>query len=220
MAMDWSDERWVRVYTRDTASWKLLGWQARTVLLHMFRKVDRAGVIDDGGEGSDGLAAALDLPTDVTSHGLSQLVTRGIVVSRGDQHVIPNFLAAQTAPTSDAERQRKSREIRRASVTGRDGGSQNVTERHAVSHAVTDGHSYTRLDETRERECAAKSPHVPAPLELVPTDPPAPDRGRCHDQHGPRGRPCHWRGRSGRRRRAARARRHPRSRGAARAAIP
>lgn len=179
--MDWSDERWVRVYTRDTASWKLLGWQARTVLLHMFRKVDRAGVIDDGGEGSDGLAAALDLPTDVTCHGLSQLVTRGIVVSRGDQHVIPNFLAAQTAVTSDAERQRKSRETRRANVTRRDVESQDVTERHAVSRVVTDGHSETRLDETREGECAAKSPHAPAPLELLPTEPPAPCRDRAHE---------------------------------------
>lgn len=179
--MDWSDERWVRVYTRDTASWKLLGWQARTVLLHMFRKVDRAGVIDDGGEGSDGLAAALDLPPDVTCHGLSQLVTRGIVVSRGDQHVIPNFLAAQTAVASDAERQRKSRETRRANVTRRDVESQDVTERHAVSRVVTDGHSETRLDETREGECAAKSPHAPAPLELLPTEPPTPCRDRAHE---------------------------------------
>lgn len=175
MAMDWSDERWVRVYTRDTASWKLLGWQARTVLLHMFRKVDRAGVIDDGGEGSDGLAAALDLPPDVTCHGLSQLVTRGIVVSRGDQHVIPNFLAAQTATTSDAERQRKSRETRRANVTHRDSESRSVTERHEPSRGVTSCHSETRLDESTG-ECAAKSPHIAATLELVPDDPPKPDR--------------------------------------------
>ena len=183
MAMDWSDERWVKVYTRDTASWKLLGWQARTVLLHMFRKVDRAGVIDDGGEGSDGLAAALDLPPDVTCHGLSQLVTRGIVVSRGDQHVIPNFLAAQSATSSDAERQRKSRETRRASVTIRDGESQNVTERHAVSRGVTSGHSESRVDESRldepERE-SGSGPATPAALPLFgdrpdPTPAPKPD---------------------------------------------
>ena len=46
MPLDYANERFVLLYTRDTATWKLLDWEARAVLMFLLRKVDRSGVID------------------------------------------------------------------------------------------------------------------------------------------------------------------------------
>jgi len=43
--MDWSNERYVRVYTRDTAEYLALCWQAKALLSLLLRKCDRAGVV-------------------------------------------------------------------------------------------------------------------------------------------------------------------------------
>ena len=40
--MRFEDERFVRVYTRDTIAWLAMRWESRTVLSMLFRKVDRA----------------------------------------------------------------------------------------------------------------------------------------------------------------------------------
>ena len=153
MALDYSNERWVRLYTRDTATWKLIDWRARTVLLHLLRKVDRAGVLDVGDDGEIGLAAVLELPPEeIVAPGIAQLVKRGVVVNSGTAYALPAFLAAQEAPASDAQRQRDARDRRRAATLAaasqRDqasrnvtGESRSVTERHAESRGVTGCHS-------------------------------------------------------------------------------
>ncbi len=115
--MDWSNERYVRVYTRDTTTWKLMDWRGRVVLSLLFRKVDRAGVLDVGHDGVLGLAAVLELPLDIVEAGIAQLTNvRGgqpTVVDTGTAYVIPNFLDAQEAPQADAQRKRESRSRRR-----------------------------------------------------------------------------------------------------------
>jgi hypothetical protein len=65
--VNWGDEEYVRLYVRDTVTWKLLGWEGRTVLLHMLRgKFDRSGVFVTGGHTlSRAVTAATDLPPDV-----------------------------------------------------------------------------------------------------------------------------------------------------------
>lgn len=137
--MDWSNESYVRVYTRDTTTWKLMDWRARTVLLHLFRKVDRAGVLDVGSDGVFGLAAVLELPLEVVEPGIAQLVTaRGnaepTVVSTGTSYVLPRFLEAQEASQSDRQRKRASRDRRRTEALTQ---SRNVT---ASGTLVTSGH--------------------------------------------------------------------------------
>jgi hypothetical protein len=118
--MDWSNERYVRVYTRDTATWKLLDWRARTVLLHLFRKVDRAGVLDVGEDGVEGLAAVLELPLEIVEPGIAALTKapRSLdrvptVVHTGSAYLLPNFMEAQEAKQSEPQRQRESRAKRR-----------------------------------------------------------------------------------------------------------
>jgi hypothetical protein len=115
--MDWSNERYVRVYTRDTTTWKLMDWRGRVVLSLLFRKVDRAGVLDVGHDGVLGLAAVLELPIEIVEAGIAQLTSaRGgtpTVVDTGTAYVLPNFIEAQEAPSSDPQRKRESRARRR-----------------------------------------------------------------------------------------------------------
>jgi hypothetical protein len=63
--MDWHDERYVRLYTRDTVNWKLMGWQARCLMPLLLRKADRAGCVDVGEDGAEGIAALVDIPVEV-----------------------------------------------------------------------------------------------------------------------------------------------------------
>lgn len=117
--MDWANERYVRLYTRDTATWKLLDWRARTVLLHIIRKVDRAGVLDVGDDGIEGLAAVIELPLDIVEGGIEQLTRPGsrgrqpTIVETGAAYLLPNFIEAQETSQSDPQRKRESRARRR-----------------------------------------------------------------------------------------------------------
>lgn len=135
--MDWTNENYVRLYTRDTTTWKLMDWRGRTVLMHLIRKVDRAGVLDVGGDGVLGLAAVLELPLELVEAGVDQLTTRrgtsdATMIDTGSAFVLPNFLEAQEASQSDKQRKRASRERRRDVAVARSRNllpvSQNVTE--------------------------------------------------------------------------------------------
>lgn len=106
--MNWSDEIYVRVYTRDTITWKLLGWEGRTVLVMLMRKVDRAGSLELEA-GVEGLSALLELPEDITERGLASCIKRGSVINEGARLLIPKFLEAQTALKSEAQRAREYR---------------------------------------------------------------------------------------------------------------
>lgn len=125
--MRWEDERYVRVYTRDTLNWRLLGFNGRAILMLLLRQVDRAGVLEIGEVApAEALALMLDAPLDVAEAGWRSLLATKSAVLDGTRIVIPNFLEAQEARSSDAERQRKSRDLAR--VTKRDVQSHTVTE--------------------------------------------------------------------------------------------
>ena len=170
--MNFSEERWVKLYTRDTTGWRMLTWQARCVLLHAFRKVDRSGAIDLDGDGLDGLAVMLDLPPEVVEAAMSGkqgLLARGaaeVVTLEGRTFfLLPRFIEAQDAKSTPRARKAASRELALAaqsdvtrldvlghSVTKRDQESQNVTESHAASHEVTRGHTASRSDQNRSEQ--------------------------------------------------------------------
>lgn len=189
--MRWEDERYVRLYTRDTITWKMLPWEGKALLALLFRKVDRAGLIDVGDYGAEGVAALVDLPTDVVSEGLAALIKARTVqwAEGGTVLLVPNFLTAQEAHQSDAQRKRDQRErvVAKAKldaitpemshgVTKSHETGQKVTTGHTESQVVTSGHSdpirsEPSLDE--KKETSARSPS--APLELVPSDSFVPD---------------------------------------------
>lgn len=143
--MDWSNERYVRLYTRDTADVLAIGWQGRFVLYELLRKVDRAGVIETGGDNAI-LGEILRIPADICARGIEKLAERKVIEVTSTAIVVPNFIEAQETPQSDRARQRSSRETRRdkarlESVTNRDQSSQNVTK---PSRAVTPCHTLSR----------------------------------------------------------------------------
>jgi hypothetical protein len=158
--MRWEDERYVRVYTRDTGEWLALGWEAQALFMLLLRKADRAGLVPTGKAGIRGLAALAGMPLDVVQRVALLLLEDGCLREATGGYVIPNFIVAQEARASDAQRKRDQRERDRdkAIASGSSGSrsgmdseasvvraqSQNgVTQGgHAMeSHAVTGGHA-------------------------------------------------------------------------------
>ena len=170
MSLDWSRERYVRAFTRDTPSWLLASWEARSFLLLLLRKLDRNGLLDLGDDGWEGLAVTVMMPVEVVEPAVSYWLKRKTLVLDGATLRMPNFVEAQECVASDALRAQQYRERRRDSqpplVTKRDDSSQdvttesrNVTERHATSRDVTDRHEASR---TVTPCCAVPSvPSVP-----------------------------------------------------------
>lgn len=150
--MDWPDERYVRLYTRDTADWLSMRWEAKALFGLLLRKADRAGVIQvaPGPTRARKVAGLVGMPADVVEPGLTDLLADACLVESDLGYTFRNFIEAQEAPQSDAQRQRESRSRRRdhgihdrygTPVTKRDQmASQNVTESHERSQAVTSGH--------------------------------------------------------------------------------
>lgn len=144
--MDWSNERYVRVYTRDTSDLLVIQWSGRALLWEMIRKADRAGIVDS--DEPEVLAELLRMPLDVVSEALPRLlerecVTRATVEGR-TVLLIRNYIDAQESAQTDKHRQRESRARRneRAKsqhVTICDMKAENVTKRDAASQNVTSG---------------------------------------------------------------------------------
>jgi len=188
--VNFEDERYVRMYTRKTLTKKLLGWDGRACLNALLLEcVDRAGVLElDGLDPAEVLSALSDLPLDIARSGMAKVLERGVAVVRNGVLFVPNFLAAQEAKQSDAQRQRESR-ARRAALARASGlvGSveQPVTQEHvtagdastefvtAPSREVTRGHSQlssaqlSRTDQEPDLE-SIEPAGPPAPLELKP----------------------------------------------------
>jgi hypothetical protein len=115
--MRWEDERYVRVYVRDTPDWIALGWEAQAVFIAIMRKCDRAGLIELGKTGERSLAPMLAIPLDVVQRSIAVLLEDGCLERHGSKLVIRNFVAAQEGTMSNAlrcklYRQRVSDEIR------------------------------------------------------------------------------------------------------------
>ena len=189
--MRWEDERYVRVYTRDTVDWLGLSFDAQGLMCLLLRKVDRAGLLPLGKQGLRAVAIITGFPRewDRIEPALQELLVDGCVVVHGDVLVIPNFVEAQEATQSDAQRKRESRARAKDIAAARailGDASQNVT---TTSDSVTDGHK----DGQFVRTCHAavttghSVPSVPSvPIEdqdppIVPqggqgVDPPDPEK--------------------------------------------
>lgn len=179
MEMDWSNESYVRIYTRDTTAWKLWGFEAQTVFMHVSRKFDSAGVLDlEGCEPWELAVLHCGLPEPIARIGMARLLERGDFVSNGRQLCDPSYRPAQESTKSDRLRQREARERRRVSamtpttpedrpdvtirdesITNREEMSRAVTSRHEPSRAVTLTSSSSVTDSTT---AAVAPPEPPA----------------------------------------------------------
>lgn len=155
--MRWEDERYVRVYTRDTGDWLALSFEAQALFLMLLRKVDRIGELPLGRRGLPAVPALVGHAerADVLNGALQELLSDGCVrvSGSGDVLFIPNFLKAQETAKSPTERKREQRERDAAKALENTQMSRDVTP-------VTNGHEM--------------SPRA-VPCRAVPSVPPVPD---------------------------------------------
>lgn len=163
--MRWEDERYVRVYTRDTPDWLCLSFLAQGLFCLILRKVDRAGLLKLGKHGRRAVAIVIGFPGDWTrlEPALDELIADGCIQIRGEHLVIPNFIEAQEATQSDAQRKRESRARSRdiaaaAEVLNPDKTSESVTDGHENGQKVTSGHNASQVVTPN---CAVPSLAVP-----------------------------------------------------------
>jgi hypothetical protein len=133
--MDWENERYVRLYVRETIDDLALSWEAIAVWRALLTKLDRAGLIELNGKPLKLVAAMIRMPWSVVDGALDELRSDGRIEINSEYLVAPNFIEAQEAKQSDRQRQADSRARRRdkarldklrGDVTNRDT-SQNVT---------------------------------------------------------------------------------------------
>lgn len=109
--MNWSDERYVKVYARDTANWKMLPWEAKAVWLLLLRKLDGAGIVDTGShDRNQVLALILDVPTEVVAKAIPALLADGTLVEVERGLLAPNFIDSQEARKTDTQSKRDQRQ--------------------------------------------------------------------------------------------------------------
>lgn len=111
MSLRWEDERYVRLYTRDTVDWLGLSFEAQGLLALILRKVDRAGILQLGRHGKRGVAIALGHAGrwKVIEAALEELLQDGCVEVQGSILIFRNYMEAQEAAQSDRARQREHR---------------------------------------------------------------------------------------------------------------
>lgn len=163
--MDWSNEKYVRLFTRDTPEWLCMTWQGRALWPLLLRKADRSGVIATK-LGARGIAALVGLPQEVVDAGMAALLEDGCLIEHQLGFLLPNYLEAQETPQSDSHRQRESRE-RRRTVTG-------TTKCHAVSHDVTNGHAVSQSVTPDQSGPVRTVPEEIPPRAIPPSPTPAP----------------------------------------------
>lgn len=122
--MDFENARWVKLYCQDTGTWLRLGWQGRTVGLHLLRAVNASGVLSDlGDEPELILAELLRLPVDVVTSGVASLLRTETITLANGVLVWKQFVEAQKSRKSEAQRKAEYRAKHRANAIKAQGGT-------------------------------------------------------------------------------------------------
>jgi hypothetical protein len=149
--VNWSDERYVKLYVRNTATWVLWPWQARAVFPSMLKAMNGAGIIETGsGDPLTALSVLIAMPREVVEVGLSAIIESRTIESIRDGYLMPKFIEAQEATKTDSLRKRDQRERQRAQAR-----------------------AIPRVDVTRGHEVSRAVPLQPSPAQPTTSPPPA-----------------------------------------------
>lgn len=144
--MDYSNESWIKVYTRDTAEWRATSLAARGLALELSRNMGRfSDEIALGTHGLRAVAALVTAPWNEVEPLLEELLKHRQLEYDPEREVLrdPRHLARQQSATSPAQRKRDSRRG-------------NVTDGHTPSRVVTPRHDQREeTDRSEERETPA-----------------------------------------------------------------
>lgn len=122
--MNWADEHYVKLFTRDTVTWRSWPWQARALFPLLMRAVDGAGMLNVGSrELGRSVALMVDLPADVALPGVEALLADGTLELVNGNLIIGKFLEAQESRKTNAQSKVEQREkakavARRSQVLG------------------------------------------------------------------------------------------------------
>lgn len=170
--MNYPDEDYVRYYTRETVSWRALGWEGQVVLALMLHgRFDRSGVFDcDGHQPSHAVTLVTGVPADVAEVGLARLLEAKTWMLVDGRIVWPKFVEAQSCRRTDRARQEESRRNRRDSALTPlgdigDEQSQSVTRLVSASPLVTP----SRAEQSQAEEGEAPRERRARP-DLAPPD--------------------------------------------------
>jgi hypothetical protein len=175
--MDFSDERYVRIYTRDTPTWKMLGFEGQATLCLVLRKCARRGVFETAGMDPAKAASLIaDIPLEFAAKGMARMFELGVAVLRSDHVYFPRFKEAQETAQSVAQRQREyrarqkeepsseedepSRFVTNVANSGHDSNESNAPRNVSVQHSTGSDLSFLssdlRSEIAREEPAACK----------------------------------------------------------------
>lgn len=190
--MKYDDENWIKIYTRDTAGWVILSWQARGIALELSRKLPKnTGELSLGRRGIEALGPLLRAPWPEIKAAVEELIADGRLEYDAERQVIrdPQHAERQNAVSTSKARTQKWRDAKRpaalvpppssappaSTVTLRDVDRQPVTTcdavtspRDEVRREVT-----TRDQEKRREEKEYKGPPGGGLTRAEPLIPPA-----------------------------------------------
>jgi len=151
--MDFADEHYVKLFTRDTVTWRSWPWQSKALFPLLMRVVDHAGILSVGTrEPARSVALMVMLPEDVVTPGLEALLADETVELVGGSLIITRFVDAQESRKTNAQAKREQREKAKAMV------------RAAQVLEATATHRQTATD-------GGRSGHPPSPALLCPALP-------------------------------------------------
>lgn len=112
--MDWPNERYVRLYTRDTMTWLRLRFEGQALFCLLLRRCDRAGIIDIGeAEPWEAAQVHCQCSEEFARVGMQRLLDCKVFEHVNGALVLPNFVEAQEASMSQTMRQKEHRLKRR-----------------------------------------------------------------------------------------------------------
>lgn len=115
--MNWSDEHYVKFYTRRTATSLSWPWQTTALWPNILSRVDGAGIIEFGRLTPErAVSVVTGIPLEVVAAGLPALIEDGTIELRERALIIPNFIEAQEARKSESLKKADQRERHKAKV--------------------------------------------------------------------------------------------------------
>jgi len=113
--MDWGDEKFIRVYCRDTENFSGWGWEAQALIFPIMRRLDESGEIDLCGKDPTEKLKELfpKFPVEFLKTGLEELLRTETFCVRDGSIFMPKFAEAQQASITPRQRKRAERARKR-----------------------------------------------------------------------------------------------------------
>lgn len=172
--MDFANERYVRIYTRDTLTWKRMRFEGQTVFMHVARKLDRSGTLDlDDLEPAEAIFVITGVPMEFVEAGLAHLLRLDVFRVEDGRLYAPNWLAAQEAKATASARQQRYRDRQREGLAA-DGTAGTVY----FVRSIDSGLIKIGVTSDVAQRIASFQTSVPGGVELVHTEAGGPVRER------------------------------------------